>query len=69
MIEEEEQLKGGTEMYWQEILSSILMWVSAICMGVALFFMNWLPRVVFTVLFSVSVIGLTIAIYLVSKDI
>lgn len=50
-------------------MDGILMWTSIICMVVALSFMDWLPRVVFTVLFSVGVIGVTIATYLVSKDI
>lgn len=58
----------GTEMYWEGILSSILMWISAICGGVALVFMQWLSEFVVVLLIFVSIIGLMMSLFLLTID-
>lgn len=55
-------------MYWKGILSSILMWISAICVGVALVFTQWLSEFATVVLAFVGIIGLVISIFLITID-
>lgn len=55
-------------MYWEGILSSILMWISAICGGVALVFMQWLSELVVVLLIFVSIIGLMMSLFLLTID-
>ena len=56
------------KMDWKEILSSILMWISAICVGIALVFMSWLSELATVVLAFVGIFGLVISIFLITID-
>lgn len=55
-------------MDWKEILNSILMWISAICVGIALVFMSWLSELATVVLAFVGIFGLVISIFLITID-
>lgn len=59
MIEEEEQLKGGTEMDW----CKGLMWIAAICVLVAMVGERFLPQIVVVAL---AVVGIVIWVAIVA---
>lgn len=65
VIEEEEQLKGGTEMDW----CKVFMWIASICMFTALVFERFLPQIVVVALaFVGTVIWVAIVAYLMDGE-
>lgn len=65
MIEEEEQLKGGTEMDW----CKVFMWIASICMFTALLFERFLPQIVVAALaFVGTAIMVVIVVFLMDGE-